>query len=468
MIDPPYVNPQYHVNIKRCAYRCAIPLAVLLTLVLAIVLVIYYLLLGFNMLPPAGTSPLILFGLQWWPIPEPGVVCPGSAAAYRLDEAWVGGSDRSFFDPDSWNFWHDTADPTGGPTQYVDHDTATANGLIEEGDGWAVIRAGRPVRPDSSDLVPSSFQGVEGPQMRQSVRMTSKRSWRRFLLSVRYTHLPYGCGLWPAVWFWCADVEPGPDGQPARCPAWPAGGELDVLEYSNQFYTKSSLHLGADAVCTLDADAIADCGNFVDKNSMQYHCETEYFPRDANGDGTPDRAATYGCASNDFGSWPTVRETLNPGPGAVVVEWTEDAIKIWHFPEAEIPTDLIADDPRPAGWDNARLWSYYPLDLSTCPGKASLGAQNLVLNMAFCGQWAGANWKEAHDDGTAPTLHQELLNTVFPDLFGQSCATEHGMGGHELPEDACTAHVLDEVASAHLERTGFFNLTHIKIFAPVE
>ena len=42
------------------------------------------------------------------------------------------------------------------------------------------------------------------------------------------------------------------------------------------------------------------------------------------------------------------------------------------------------------------------------------------------------------------------------------------MGGHELPEDACTAHVLDEVASAHLERTGFFNLTHIKIFAPVE
>ena len=223
MIDPPYVNPQYHVNIKRCAYRCAIPLAVLLTLVLAIVLVIYYLLLGFNMLPPAGTSPLILFGLQWWPIPEPGVVCPGSAAAYRLDEAWVGGSDRSFFDPDSWNFWHDTADPTGGPTQYVDHDTATANGLIEEGDGWAVIRAGRPVRPDSSDLVPSSFQGVEGPQMRQSVRMTSKRSWRRFLLSVRYTHLPYGCGLWPAVWFWCADVEPGPDGQPARCPAWPVG-----------------------------------------------------------------------------------------------------------------------------------------------------------------------------------------------------------------------------------------------------
>ena len=28
--------------------------------------------------------------------------------------------------------------------------------------------------------------------------------------------------------------------------------------------------------------------------------------------------------------------------------------------------------------------------------------------------------------------------------------------------------MLDEAASAHLERTAFFNLTHIKIFTPVE
>ena len=42
------------------------------------------------------------------------------------------------------------------------------------------------------------------------------------------------------------------------------------------------------------------------------------------------------------------------------------------------------------------------------------------------------------------------------------------MRGHALPENACTAHVLDEMASAHLERTAFFNLTHIKIFVPME
>ena len=277
MIDPPYVNPQHRVQPKRWAYRCAVLVAVLLMLAvfaaLAWVVFVYAMLLRYKMMPPAGTSPLILLGLQWWPLNPPGGVCPGSASAYRLDEAWVGSSnDRSFFDPDTWNFWHGstvekgcsldtyccslvcirlqpglvdlarskclhgsaparlllpllslrlvalgslalqgearppgsqerphscsseppseasrpfhclqsrpfhcagpsrhgTADPTGGPTQYVDHATALANGMLEEGDGWAVMRAGRPVRPETSELVPATFQAVEGPQMRQA------------------------------------------------------------------------------------------------------------------------------------------------------------------------------------------------------------------------------------------------------------------------------------------------------------
>ena len=212
MIDPPYVDPQRRFQPKRWAYRCAVLVAMLLTFAAvawaAFVIFVYVMLVRYKMMPPAGTSPLVLVGLQWWPLNPPGGVCPGSASAYRLDQAWVGGSD--FFDPDSWSFWHGTADPTGGPTQYVDHATALANGMLEEGDGWAVMRAGRPVRPAKSDLVPASFQAVEGPQMRQSVRITSRRSWRHFLLEVKYTHMPYGCGLWPAVWFWCPDPNPNP------------------------------------------------------------------------------------------------------------------------------------------------------------------------------------------------------------------------------------------------------------------
>ena len=99
----------------------------------------------------------------------------------------------------------------------ADHATALANGILEEGDGWAVMRTGRPVRPERSDLVPASFQDVEGAQMRQSVRMTSKRSWRRFLLEVKYTHMPYGCGLWPA----CVTICCQPITIMERGLAWP-------------------------------------------------------------------------------------------------------------------------------------------------------------------------------------------------------------------------------------------------------
>ena len=111
MIDPPCVNPQHRVQPKRWAYRCAVLVAVLLMLAvvaaLAWVVFVYAMLLRYKMMPPAGTSPLILLGLQWWPLNPPGGVCPGSASAYRLDEAWVGSSNgRSFFDPDTWNFWH--------------------------------------------------------------------------------------------------------------------------------------------------------------------------------------------------------------------------------------------------------------------------------------------------------------------------------------------------------------------------
>ena len=49
-------------------------------------------LLRYKMMPSAGTSPLILLGLQWWPLNPPRGVCPGSASAYRLDEVWVGSS----------------------------------------------------------------------------------------------------------------------------------------------------------------------------------------------------------------------------------------------------------------------------------------------------------------------------------------------------------------------------------------
>ena len=39
------------------------------------------------------------------------------------------------------------------------------------------------------------------------------------------------------------------------------------------------------------------------------------------------------------------------GTGVLAAEWTEDFIKVFRIPEAEMPADLQADSPRPEGWD---------------------------------------------------------------------------------------------------------------------
>ena len=449
---------------RRLLMRSCVALCVLALLgAVGTFLTLHVLLIKQGMLPP-GVGYGITLGIG--DVPEAQGQCPGSRAAYVLDEAWVGGS-GSFFSTDSWHYMHGEIDPTGGPTQYVDFDTARRAGMIEEGDGWAVLRAGKPVDCLASDdcsmsSVPGARQYTEGPHLRQSVRITSRKSWRHFLLSVQYTHLPHGCGLWPALWFWCADVDPPPGGGEPRCPQWPAGGEFDLLEYANYFASKTSLHLGEDLACLLDRDAVHACGNFVDKNSMLFDCETNYSPA-----GTA--RAKYGCAPNQYESWPTVFD-LNAQAGdgcdaTLVLEFSDEAIKVWHFHKSDVPLDLLDDAPSPGDWDTAKLWSYYPLGQSDCPGKETIGAQNLVINLAFCGEWAGANWEQPADSWRlgGPTW-QDFARTM---LTGNSCAKAHGNGGQSSPEEACIAHVLDANASASLDDTAFFNFSHIKIFVPV-
>ena len=138
MIDPPsWTAPQSLRNDgTQCRKRCCICLCSCLFVFCLLLYVLTILMIAVKLLP-FGVSPLILFGLG--ALREQGGVCPGSASAYRLEEAWIGGGDHSFFDLDTWDYWYGGVDPTGGPTEYVDHATAMANGLLEEGDGVVLV-----------------------------------------------------------------------------------------------------------------------------------------------------------------------------------------------------------------------------------------------------------------------------------------------------------------------------------------
>ena len=77
------------------------------------------------------------------------------------------------------------ADPTGGFVDYVDQQTAQSDGLLSTTSSsvrWNV---------DSSNQAPSG---------RESVRLTSTKSYNEGLFILDVAHMPTGCGTWPAFW----------------------------------------------------------------------------------------------------------------------------------------------------------------------------------------------------------------------------------------------------------------------------
>jgi len=151
--------------------------------------------------------------------------CPGSAASYVLTRDFFAGG---FFNQDQWHYFT-RPDPTGGPTQYLSHDDAMDAGLIEEGDGWAVIRAGRREQPPLNPDHPR----------RQSVRVHSRQAWQHMLIAVSYSHVPHGCGVWPALWLYCDGADVPDAANAERCGPWPENGEVDLLEFANEFFSKT-------------------------------------------------------------------------------------------------------------------------------------------------------------------------------------------------------------------------------------
>mmetsp|Transcript_4913 Transcript_4913/g.14894 ORF Transcript_4913/g.14894 Transcript_4913/m.14894 type:complete len:431 (+) Transcript_4913:310-1602(+) len=386
-------------------------------------------------LPPARTAPP----------PH----CPGSAASYALAHDFFGGD--GFFDERQWLFFT-APDPTGGPTQYLSRADALGGGLIEQGEGWAVLRAGpRETRPEFP----------EHPR-RQSVRIHSRRAWQHMLIAVSYSHVPHGCGVWPALWLYCDGAEVAHARDADRCGPWPENGEIDLLEFSNEFFSKTSLHLGAHAQCKLDPVAVRGCGPFLDKNGMHYDCATDYFRGKGSLLSFLD-GPKYGCAPNRRDTWPTPQQ-LNSAPGTFVFEWTPDAMKVWNFVAANVPRDLADGAPKPATWDASKMWSFYPLAGDGCPGKRNLRPLNLVINIAFCGDWAGGDWARAFDDGWAG---RGFLYDAAQQLLAESCASRWGGYGASTPRGACDGFILSRDSDAVVARDAYFNLTGLKVFTAV-
>jgi len=341
-------------------------------------------------------------------------------AAYKLDWEAKG---KSFFD--GWHF--DTIDENHGAAEYLPRDRAVEAGVVKAFDTHAILtvggRAGNSSRPK-----------------RQSAKLISKGAWKNFLLVMRYSHLPYGCGLWPALW----TLGAGGAGE------WPNGGELDFMEWANELPQEVSLHVGHGNRCKLDPELVNKYGKMEDLNNMSYDCVTDYM------------TSELGCAPNR----PEVvtGEEWSKAGGVLAVQKTASFAKVFHIPEVALPAGIDSDSPDPDKWDSKFVVAYFPFADSeaknpgSCPNPQDvMTEQNIIMNINMCGDWAGGMWSQ--------TSCKDRYGPQFP---GECKISDPLRDTTGFEKDCCTMfmHDADETygADAFLKESAYFNMSYVKVF----
>lgn len=327
--------------------------------------------------------------------------CDSLHDIYKL--AWSAQGETFF---DDWQFINKSE--TRGAEWYLNKSEAFFEGVVHASSAGAILRVGEQVQP---------FK-------RRSVMLHSAQAWRPdvgFIVAMKYKHVPYGPGIWPAFWMVNSDIQ------------WPKGGELDILEYANDESNKVAFH--TDRACKLNVQKLRRCARKIRQidPKMIVSCYTNY-------------------SSNQLGCMPPqVRkdgEWYAKNPGVIALLWDASGITSFHIPEAEIPADLESNAPKPNTWKDAWRMAFMPFDAETCSDIAR--PQEIVLNIAICGDWAGNSWfacEECKATGYLP---------------------DYCIPGHvtEPATDCCTLYISNPSAEEALKSKAFFDIDYIKVFEP--
>lgn len=270
---------------------------------------------------------------------------PASTTSSAYKKKWDASGDDFF---DSWTFWS-LDDPTHGTVQYTTQQDAQNSNLIDvDNDGNAIMR------------VDTTAQITTG---RKSVRIQSTQTFNGGLWVLDASHIPTGCGTWPAFW--------------THGPNWPADGEIDIVEgVSNNTYNQMTLHTAPG--CTVAPDS-GGTGKLL--GSVCGAAET------GNAgcgivDNNPD---SYGGGYNANGG------------GVHTMLWDDEGVSIWFFPRGSIPKDLSSEAPQPASWGQPS--AHFPS--STCSAYGFNRDHTTIFDTTFCGDWAAATWATAPNQGGA-------------------------------------------------------------------
>eukprot|EP01045_Picozoa_sp_COSAG04_P006898 COSAG04_NODE_348_length_16121_cov_7.375172_7_plen_592_part_00 len=199
---------------------------------------------------------------------------------YELDVAYSG---PSFID--GWGFM-DEHDPTNGAVKYHSREEATRQKLI----GYDSKKGEYLLKVDTKEVLTDRSEAGG----RSSVRIASRKVWRAGgLFTIDFSHMPAGCGTWPAFWLVAA-----PCGVRGQC-SWPIGGEIDIIEGGDLgTRLQTTLHTGGE--CVMDPHC-RTYPNMTGSFQSSTDCDVNAFGGQNRGCGIFGKEGTYGEPLNARG-----------------------------------------------------------------------------------------------------------------------------------------------------------------------
>ncbi|KZP14965.1 glycoside hydrolase family 16 protein [Athelia psychrophila] len=190
-------------------------------------------------------------------------------------------------------------------------------------------------------------------EKRNTVRITSQDTYDLgSLWMIDLLHIPYGCSVWPAFWTF------GPN--------WPEDGEIDIIEGVNVM-PSNQVALHTTPGC--------------------YHPASDVYETGIAGDGDCSTAA--GCLVTESQTNSYESGFAAAGGGVWACQFDVAGIFVWFWSRANVPASVAAANQN--GSLDITAWgpptAAYPA--SSCNISEFFSAQNIVLDITLCGNWAG-------------------------------------------------------------------------------
>ncbi|ORY91749.1 concanavalin A-like lectin/glucanase domain-containing protein [Leucosporidium creatinivorum] len=305
---------------------------------------------------------------------------PSVRADYSLEVAYQG---DTFFN--GWNFYGNRDNLTNGAVYYV-AESESSDVAYTNSAGNVIIKV------DNETTIASGTTNA----LRNSVRITTKDTYDIGSLFVMDAlHVPYGCATWPAFW--------------VKAKEWPSGGELDIYESVNMQQNQIALHTVTGCFASNETTNSTATGSMT-YNNCAYNV-----------------AANHGCTFEDSRNSSFGEGLAAVGGGLYVAELASDGISVWWFPRSQVPLDLRAVNATP----DPRSWSlptaYYPS--SSCNINQYFAPQQITINIALCGSWAGEPGVFSPSCGTGSCADYVLDPSHFDEAYFEIASVRVYSGG---------------------------------------